>query len=269
MYWPWVVVVAAALVEGAGGGGGGVVILPVYVPSTGGTNQTITITVGGGVSGGQSFNNYPYGSNTTVVFNATGGYATSPTSLTAGGGGTSSNGSPMTANSSGGSVGGTYALPTTGAGGNVNYNYANTCVPSALNSGGGGAGSVNSVKNGGNGIQCRLPGISNFNSYGGYYWGAGGGASNYTDPNGGTGGLGGGGSGPYPLDTNISTSYAINIPTYPNGSTGGGNAGQNTGSGGGGGGGWKYWVWGMWYRDNRIPIDIRIHHYIVCIVGEL
>jgi len=223
-----------------GGGGGGVVILPVYVPSTGGTNQTITVTVGGGVSGGVQFNGtpaYPYAANTTVIFNATGGYATTPSTLTAGGGGTSSNGAQMYANSAGGSVGGTYSTVSNGPGSNANFNYANTCVSSQYNSGGGGAGSVNSVGNGGNGIQCRLPGISNFNSYGGYYWGAGGGGGAYGVTNGGTGGLGGGGSGPNASNYNTTTSYAINIPTAPNGTTWGWNAGQNTGSGGGGGGG--------------------------------
>jgi hypothetical protein len=214
-----------------GGGGGGVVMMPVYVPSTGGTNQTITITVGGGVSGRPATT--VMGGNTTVVFNAIGSYATKPNSLIAGGGGTGTNGTPsMTANIVGGSPGGNYNTAAV-LGNNTNYNYANASGYIASNcSGGGGAGTAGYGANGGNGIQCFLPGIKDFNpsgtSYGYYYWGGGGGGYPYTTVVGGNnGGFGGAGSG---TGAAISYSpYGINNPT-----NGGIDAGANTGSGGGG-----------------------------------
>ena len=213
-----------------GGGGGGVVMMPVYVPSTGGTNQTITITVGGGVLGRTPLT---YAGNTTVIFNAVGSYAAIPNTLIAGGGESGTVTGPVVPNPLGGSTGGIYGSTIIVPGNNTNYNYANACGAVSNNaSGGGGAGTAGSGMNGGNGIQCFLPGIKDFSPsgipYSYYYWGGGGGGYPYTTVVGGNnGGFGGAGSG---LNATIQFSpYGINNPTNS-----GRDAGANTGSGGGG-----------------------------------
>ena len=267
---------------GSGGGAGGVVMLPVTVPP--GNNQTITINVGTGgnnatFSGSTLVQTPTNGGSSTIIFNATGGSATTPASITALGGdfGTTSAGnvSAMIYGSGGASSGGGtgyannwYPTWTTTSASyaavNTNYNFGNKggagYKTTGGNGGGGGAGGAGPdvtssallAGTGGPGIKCVLPGINTFTpsgtAYGTYYWGGGGaggggaGGSTY----GGNGGIGGGGGG-------ASQSYTYNVA---NGGTGGGSSlnvganasavtvdlGGNAGAntGGGGGGSWVH-----------------------------
>ncbi len=220
----------------AGGGAGGVVMTPVYLPA-GSSSITVSIGAGGTVGYTGSRSNVSFTGNTILNIIAGGGGA---------GGGAGGAGSIY-----GGSGGGSYGGNTTyGAANNSNKNFANIGGVNTTNtnnqpgSGGGGAGTAgpqieaaatNSNFRGGDGIQCFLPGISQFKpsgtEYGNYYWGGGGGGGN---SNGGSfGGKGGGGGGAYtsgPGDTN-----GINPVSNANGGTG---AAGGTNTGGGGGGGW-------------------------------
>ena len=97
------------------------------------------------------------------------------------------------------------------------------------------------INSGGAGIQCSLPGISTFSPLGtmlgSYYWGGGGGAGTWYNPNGksGNGGLGGGGGGGQYNGTATSGGAGFNNGSNGNLSNGfGGAGGANTGGGGGG-----------------------------------
>ena len=242
---------------GGGGGAGGVAMIPVSLPSTNGTNKTITVSIGTGGNGGTSS---PIvapvnGNNTTITFSES---SVSPIiAYGGGGGGGRSNSGAIT---SGGSNGGSgyYVDTSTTETIKSSWNYGNK-GGSGLNynsGGGGGAGTVGTTGaildvnssytggNGGNGIQCFLPGISSFiqsgTSYGSYYWGGGGGGACAiaTISNDGMGGLGGGGGGSG--DTGI-VNWVGGIgggSALNRGSNGGinisGNGGSNTGGGGGG-----------------------------------
>jgi len=234
---------------GGGGGGGGVVMTPVNVPSSSGT---ITVSVGAGGSGDTTANNTTgtqNGFNTTVTFNTTTAYAT--ITATGGGYGSGTNGgsTPYVAGGTGGSGGGSNAVVASGSGNNNNLNYANSGGITANNcsGGGGGAGTASSYGNGGNGIQCFLPGISTFSpsgtSYVTYYWGGGGGGSassaSISAGNGGMGG-GGGGNNNTSFTAGIGGGSSINIggsglinDIYPSTKVAGA-GGANTGGGGGG-----------------------------------
>jgi hypothetical protein len=202
---------------GSGGGGGGVVMQSVSLPAS---SSTINITVGGGGAGGYAGNPSPTGAiaagngvNTTIVFN---GNTSANITAWGGGAGGANNSTNYTAPGNGGSGGG---ATTNGSGTNYppgsainNYNnYGNQGAPVSFNqnpnaASGGGAGTAGSYNatgqsnRAGDGIQCFLPGITNFSAsgttfastamYGGYYWGAGGGGANYSSL-----GLGGGGNG--------------------------------------------------------------------------
>jgi len=232
---------------GGGGGGGGVVMNPVTLPAGSGT---ITVTVGAGgasvLPNGLNGNN---GNNTTVSFNAN----TAANIIAFGGGAGGAGGSPYLGNS-GGSGGGAgssgtltlyNALPS-----NIYNNFGNIGASNftlSVCGGGGGAGtSAPMSQQGGNGIQCFLPGIATFapsgTAYSSYYWGGGGGPS-FGSSNTGfyvNGGLGGGGGGSQsflaaPSYNGNGGGSAIN--SGGNGSYAlGGNGGANTGGGGGG-----YW----------------------------
>ena len=255
---------------GGGGGGGGVVMNPVLIKGSG----TITITVGSGGSGVNTSTTPVNGSNTTVNFSS------NPSSnIIAWGGGSGGN---QTTNAgyggSGGGAGYNYGgLYLGGSCNNNNNNHGNNGANglsggtstsySAFAMGGGGAGSIPSLAagtnnssggtfsniytrgNGGNGIQCGLPGISTFapngTAYGTYYWGGGGGgASNSTAYSGyayGNAGLGGGGGGAAVSGNNLVQSSgggsALNAGANGGVSNGSGGSG-GTSTGGGGGGGW-------------------------------
>ena len=226
----------------SGGGAGGVVMMPVSLPSTGGANATITISVGAGglnVSNANGLNGDP----TTVTFSGT----VNPTVLTAGGGGGGSKNGGTIVTGFGGSGGGGNNTPLINS-----YNYANGGGYNGSyvgENGGGGAGTAGTdrtLAKGGNGIQCFLPGINNFTpsgtSYGSYYWGGGGGGGYIVYGDGGIGGGGGGGSiGGGAKTQGIGGGLAINPGSNGgnepiNGIAYGGNGGTNTGGGGGGGG---------------------------------
>ena len=177
---------------GGGGGAGGVVMNSVSLPSTSGVTQNIIINVGaGGIGAGADVQGIP-GTNTTVNFSA----VPSSNIIALGGCGGGSYGATVT-NTSYASAGGNSnnRLSATACVNNYN-NYANYgggggTGESTSNSGGGGGagtpgvttGGVNTAPNGGNGIQCFLPGISTFapngTAYGSYYWGGGGGGKQY------------------------------------------------------------------------------------------
>ena len=233
--------------NGAGGGAGGVVMNPVSLPK--GTSQTITVAVGAGgaTSSGQGNN----GSATTVTIAAN----TSANIIAGGGGGGggSANGTTFLPGLNGGSGtgggggsggggmgGGNRSSPGTAV--NNYYTYANSgAAAGSLGGGGGGSGTIASSANGGNGIQCFLPGISSFapsgTPYSAYYWGGGGGGSIQGGGNAGNGGLGGGGGGAN--ENTVSTNGVGGASAINNGQTSGtnntgANAGANTGGGGGG-----------------------------------
>ena len=247
---------------GGGGGASGVVMTPVSLASGSGS---ININVGAGgagyfASGGSQTFTYNNGSNTTVTFT---GSTTGVYTATGGGYGGGSN--PSIAAASGGSGGGCQSnqfagTSVTAIGKNNLYNYANNGgnnISTGANSsgGGGGAGTVGltansngansggSGGNGGTGIQCFLPGITNFAPsgiyYGSYYWGGGGGGMSYANT-GGNGGLGGGGGGAGHTTGSVG---GIGGSGITNGSSGtfnlgnrsiAGSGGANTGGGGGG-----------------------------------
>jgi fibronectin-binding autotransporter adhesin len=177
---------------GSGGGAGGVVMMPILIPA--GTNQTITISVGGGGLA-TIFNGYTTvyqaatnGVNTTITFSAT----TTPNSITALGGNFGAygysgpseyvgTGGASSAGGLGHSSGWTVTTSSIGKGVasavNTYYNFGNVGglgyqAAAYPNGGGGGAGgpggdgvgvpvTVN-CSVGGPGIQCLLPGIKDF-----------------------------------------------------------------------------------------------------------
>ena len=222
---------------GGGGGAGGVVMNPVYLST--GTN-TITVSVGvGGTGAGPNLNNAVDGTSTTVTFNAN-----TSVNITAGGGGHGGN------TGSGGGVsngGGGYASGGQPNTNNNNYgNIAGIGNTNIYTGGGGGAGTAgqngfSGIKSGdgGNGIQCYLPGINTFSPsgilYGTYYWGGGGGGGSY-QISGGNGGNGGGGGGTlYGGGVAGYGGYGLNNGVNGvNNNTSSGAGGANTGGGGGG-----------------------------------
>jgi hypothetical protein len=241
--------------NGGGGGGGGVVMQQVTLPAG---ISTIIVSVGAGalapVSGSSTVN----GNNTTVTFTALS--VTYNITAIGGGCGGSSVVKPTIGGSGGGS--GPFSAPFYGADANNNaakinsINYANRGA-GYVNApgGGGGAGgagiSTSTSLSGGPGIQCTLPGITDFQpsfysglgTFGTLYWGGGGGGGNAgTSPNiGGNGGLGGGGGGGKSQNGTAGAGGGSSITTGSNGivsagSTGGsgGNGGAFTGGGGGG-----------------------------------
>ena len=237
---------------GGGGGGGGVVMLPVLVPAC--TNQTVTVSVGPGGAGAGTSNHGISGTNTTVVFNGTGGNATTPSTLKANGGGGGGGTSANIAGYNGGSGGGGSGFTTAGTGGGIGitsgYNYANNGANRTANGsgGGGGAGGIglnntvagNNGGNGGAGMVCALTGIKDFSpsgtTYGTYYWGGGGGGSGdnaNTAGNGGSGGGGGGSTQPGGVPASGNTSGISSSGSGVSGAGGGGAGGTNTGGGGG------------------------------------
>ena len=239
---------------GGGGGAGGVVMNPVTLPSGAGT---ISVNVGaGGLGQGTSGANYATpvpvnGSNTSVSFSAN-----TNANIVAYGGGFGQGLNNTTGAGNGGSGGGAgnNGGLLFGKAINQNNNYGN---PGSLlgaagsqGCGGGGAGNVgtqnliaNGASNGGPGIQCFLPGISNFapsgTPYGTYYWGGGGGGGG-NGQQAGNGGIGGGGGG---TSSGATTTFggtggglALNAGgngTYSNLAISGA-GGTNTGGGGGG-----------------------------------
>lgn len=244
---------------GGGGGAGGVIMMPILLQPTAGTS-TIVIAIGGGgtapAAGSNGIVAACTGISTTVTFTA------SSTTYTAGGGGQGHGfGYVPSIGSYGGSTGGSgntdiYSINSPQPNAYSNYNYTNfgggLGNGNIYGSGGGGgagsrgrsndAGNVNIWKaDGGDGINCFLPGISDFtptgySSFSSYYWGGGGGAGNCTGPGvGANGGLGGGGGG---STDGTGTSYG-GIGGITIGSNGvnqiSGSGGANTGSGGGGG----------------------------------
>jgi len=225
---------------GGGGGAGGVVMMPVNIPAG---SSTIVVNVGAGGNGaGANANNAVAGTSTTVTFNAN-----ISANIIAFGGGQGGNTGFNGASGGGGGTG------TPGQSNNNNYNYGNiggvvtgTASTNIYSGGGGGAGTAGGYGNGsvsgngGNGIQCFLPGINNFapsgTIYSNYYWGGGGGGGDYTII-GGNGGLGGGGGGGINGTVAAGTGTGGGINTGGNGSNNGGAGGiggANTGSGGGG-----------------------------------
>ena len=227
-----------------GGGAGGVVMNPVYITNSG----TITIAVGAG--GGGNVN----GTATTVSFSAN----TYGNVYAYGGGGGGYSGSTL--GKAGGSSGGNAWNTTIN---NINspspintlFNYGNfgggtTTNNTTCGGGGGGGAGTNGILgtasynggNGGNGIQCYLPGIKDFTpsgiSYNTYYWGGGGGggSTNPISSNNGNGGIGGGGGG----GVNGSGTIRVGGSGINAGGNGeindgnGGSGGANTGGGGGG-----------------------------------
>lgn len=244
---------------GGGGGAGGVVQSTITLNSA----DNITIAVGSGGGGGQS------GNNTTVNFTNNANL-----NITAVGGGAGANGSAVFASGGNGGSGGgsntainginygggsgTSGQGTAGSDGlllswtDVDTN-SNTIQYYAGGGGGGagGAGGSNNLNsayqgfttankyNGGDGILCSLPGISNI--YGNIYWGGGGAGGIPEGPNhdspanifsfGGCGGGGGGGTFEAGGNGDLSGVFFAN-----NGGGAGGSGGLNTGGGGGGDG---------------------------------
>jgi hypothetical protein len=233
---------------GGGAGAGGVVMTPVNLP--GGTGSiTISVGAGGigrGAGGSGNFTNC-CGNNTTVTFSAN-----AASNIVAGGGaggGSDADGTTYTLYGSGGGQ----CVQT------VNATSANALTPNGIpvyannggsghagtSGGGGGAGTagaygVGANANGGSGIKCTLPGITDFtpsgySAFGNYFWGGGGGGTVLTTL-GGSGGLGGGGGGTPNSGTGGSAGTGgITTGTAGSNSNGtGGNGGANTGGGGGG-----------------------------------
>jgi len=218
---------------GGGGGAGGVVMTPISIPI--GTS-TITLAVG---SGGASGTN---GYNTTVNFTANSTFNI----IAYGGGNASKTGNGFTVNT---------VLGTAPSNNYINYaNYGggNTAATTG-GGGGGGAGTAGNQGtaaaqyaggNGGSGIQCFLPGITNFAPsgipYGTYYWGGGGGGSSSTNANAannGNGGIGGGGGGANASSLYVGGNGSVGLNNGGAGATNngaGGSGGINTGGGGGG-----------------------------------
>lgn len=236
---------ASAYNNGGGGGGGGVVMQQVTLPA--GAN-TIIVSVGaGGLAPGSGTVN---GNNTTVTFTGATSY-----NITAYGGGCG--GSYSTNPTTGGSGGGAGSNGTMkGAFGNNNtantntFNYAspgaNYSSGAGANGGGGGAGTPGSGTatnlNGGRGIQCTLPGITDFQpsfysglgNFGTLYWGGGGGGGNAGSTLGtsGGGGLGGGGGGSKNQNGTAGTGGGSAITTGTNGTVTVGSSGAPGSSGG-------------------------------------
>ena len=225
---------------GGGGGAGGVVMNPISLPAG---SSSITISVG---AGGASVGNGAMGingTNTTVTF--TSSTYNNITAYGGGPGGAVAN----TTNTSGGSSGGWGWGTTSASTGfpspplNQYNNYGNQQGAAGGGSntyagGGGGSGSCGVGANGGNGIQCYLPGITTFSSsgtsYSTYYWGGGGGGFSGSSGNAsGNGGLGGGGGG---TNSASGTVGIGGIGGINNGGIGGTGNGLNTGTGGGSGG---------------------------------
>ena len=245
---------------GGGGGGGGVVMMPVFLSSSG----TITIypgQVGGSVTGTFGQN----GGNTTVSFSAN----PSANIIAYGGGGGGFNSTGGTTGGSSGGAGynmGIYnpvnpAPPVTNSFNYGNWGGGNNYLPGSCAGGGGGGAGTNGTwgqnsptiagGNGGNGIQCFLPGIRDYSPpalntpLGNFYWGAGGGGGSYNNviQYQSHGGLGGGGGG----NNNSTGSPGLgglgffnpgttNTPTM-NGNSNNSTVGagmQSTGAGGGG-----------------------------------
>jgi len=246
---------------GGGGGAGGVVMMPIYLQS--GTNQTISISVGAGGSGATSSgsgaaNGQTGGYNTTVMFNPSSSSSIPIIIASGGGSGGCNNNLGGVINSSGtisggGGSGYGYSATSPSPANNNNYNFANGgayASGSGSGGGGGGAGTIGQNSfvngpgvNGGNGIQCYLPGINNFSpsgtSYGTYYWGGGGGSAGNNSPagpggNGGLGGGGGGGGGLTSQNGGVGGTGGINLGYTANANPNyGGAGGANTGGGGG------------------------------------
>jgi hypothetical protein len=233
-----------------GGGGGGVVMLPVYFAGT--SSGSIAISVGdGGAFSTATYNTTNAsgspGVNTTVYFNVSSGTTPSPPTITGGGGGggVAYLGTPVTLPSNGGSIGGggLNGVASTSVN-NSAYTFANFSSKSSQG-GGGGAGTNAITSDGGNGIQCFLPGIKDFtptgySSFGNYYWGGGGGSGHGIYASGGLGG-GGGGSGSNTAGGNVGIGGVGGITKGGNGTNPtaggmneGGAGGVNTGGGGGG-----------------------------------
>jgi hypothetical protein len=256
-------------VNGGGGGAGGVVMNPVTLPV--GTS-TITVAVGNGGAGCTT----PSGPVGSGIVGST-GYATyvnfaavsSSNIIAYGGGGGNANsttapGIIWASGGGGGSAIGSYSVG--GTANNINNNYANSgsngiVVTGYANggSGGGGAGTAgiptNGVQspatmalNGGDGIQCFLPGIRDYNitsstypsgtKVSNLYWGGGGGGGgNWSPTVSQNGGLGGGGAGTNNFSSTTIVTGGAGLNPGGNGSISGGPAGSggtNTGGGGGG-----------------------------------
>jgi hypothetical protein len=228
--------------SGGGGGGGGVISKTYRL--TAGESETISIIVGSGGSPGtgRGLN----GGDTTLTYLR----RTALNRIAYGGGG--GGGNSGSDGNSGGSGGGGMYWATAGSGGNggstiastdmVGYSSATSSqVQNAGGSAGGGAGAGSSFttipRNGGNGVNCTLPGFVTS-----WYFGAGGGGgSNWTQNRGGNGGIGGGGGGGARGTGGGSggASGGMSLLSGTNGtqngtSAPGGNAAPNTGSGGGG-----------------------------------
>ena len=226
---------------GGGGGAGGVVMMPVYLPVG---QSTININVGAGGAAASD------GVSTTVSFTA----IPSVNIVAMKGAGAASSGGVgrSYASSAGNGIsGGTYFNMNSNA--YNNFGSPGGIVNNAGAGGGGGAGTPGAINsmysqvagNGGNGIQCFLPGIRDFklnnNPFGKYYWGGGGGAGSSSQsrvvPNNGNGGLGGGGGGASASSYNAGLGGASSLNSGTPGAINngaGGNGGANTGSGGGG-----------------------------------
>jgi len=247
--------------DSGGGGAGGVVMTQVNLPSGPGT---INISVGAGGYGRNTTNGTSLinccGNNTTVKF------TTNPESnIIAGGGGPGNTNGETITYTLYGSGGGANGSATNTAGNNDatlanplqpnglivysnnGYNPHQTTTYTGSAGGGGGAktiGGISVYNSGGDGIQCTLNGITDFNpsgysNFGSFYFGGGGGASNPTT--GGPGGKGGGGGGTTNTGGTSGGTGGISGGTgIANGGTGltnntsGGNGAPFTGGGGGG-----------------------------------
>ena len=240
--------------NGAGGGAGGVVMSPVVLPA--GSSQTITVSVGTGGAATSGRHLGYNGTSSTVSFSAN----TNANIIASGGGGGGGSNDAVTflngqngGSGGGGEGGGNRSKP--GIAVNNYTNFANDgAAAGSPGGGGGGAGTVAYSANGGDGIQCFLPGISNFSPsnipYLTYYWGGGGGGSITGGGSAGYGGLGGGGGGGGEssvtsngnggvlcINTTGITSTTQNVGGNGGANSGGGGGGSWTGNGGAGGSG--------------------------------
>ena len=226
---------------GGGGGGGGYVEFESLTV----TNLSLTIVVGNGGAGAQSFvagssgeNSSISGSSISLVSRGGAGGATHyggnyPARTNGGSGGGAAGATGYTSTASTGTQSSQTQTPLLSSIGGAQYGFDGSAAGATWYPGGGGGAGSSGSNSPGNGGSGRLNNILGTN----WYWAGGGGGSGWTGPggNGGVGGGGGGGAGGGYTGTTPGNGGAGLNSGASGGMYIGGAGGVNTGGGGGAG----------------------------------
>jgi hypothetical protein len=226
---------------GGGGGGGGYVEFETLTV----TNLSLTIVVGNGGAGAQSFvagtsgeNSSISGSSISLVSRGGAGGATHyggnyPARTNGGSGGGAAGATGYTSTASTGTQSSQTQTPLLSSIGGAQYGFDGSAAGTTWYPGGGGGAGSSGSNSPGNGGSGRLNNILGTN----WYWAGGGGGSGWTGPggNGGVGGGGGGGAGGGYTGTTPGNGGAGLNSGASGGMYIGGAGGANTGGGGGAG----------------------------------